>query len=136
VSFAVSRRFGPLIQGVRAMGRSGAVPVMFFCLCVVALQVAAQWLRKAEWASIGPRPLYSVQDALNASIEGLNDVLTFVLLMCVLAAAADGVARRNGRTGAGPAPVPAPVADSPRGEPDVVGQHDGVVDADRDGLRV
>ena len=115
----VSRRFGPLIQGVRAMARGGAVPVMFFCLSVVALQTAAQWLRKLEWALIGPRIPGTVQSGLKASLEGFNDVLTFVLLMCVLAAAADGVARRT--------------AGSRRAEPDVARQGEPVVDPDRDG---
>jgi hypothetical protein len=114
-----SRRFGPLIQGVRAMARGGAVPVMFFCLSVVALQTAAQWLRKLEWALIGPRNPGTVQSGLEAALEGFNDVLTFVLLMCVLAAAADGVARRT--------------AGSRRAEPDVARQGEHVVDPDRDG---
>jgi hypothetical protein len=122
VARAASRRFGPLIQGARAMARSGTVPVMFFCLSVVALQTAAQWLRKLEWGLIGPRTPGTVQRGLDASVQGLNDVLTFVLLICVLAAAADGVARRT--------------SGSARAEPDVAGKGQDVVDPYRDGLGI
>ena len=114
VIHAISRRFGPLIAAVRAMVHSGTVPLMVFCLSVVALQTAAQWLRKAEWALIGPREIFTVQRGLDDTVEGLNDVLTFMVLVCVLAAAANGVARRTGRRGLVPdAPVPdAPVPDA------------------------
>jgi hypothetical protein len=138
VAGAVSRRFGPLIQGVRAMGRSGTVPIMVFCLSVVALQTAAQWLREFEWALIGPRTPGTVQRGLDASVQGLNDVLTFVLLICVLAAAADGVARRtaDGEAVRGSARRGSARRGSARAEPDVAGQRTDIVDPDRDGSGV
>ncbi len=119
VVHAIRKRFGPLIQGARAMGRSGVVPIMFFCLCVVALQTALQWLTKAELVLLGPREHESVVAGLDEFIKGVNDVVLSIGLVCVLAAAVDGVARRNlRRAGQSAAVQPAEPA---RSEPDVIG---------------
>jgi hypothetical protein len=101
IVYGISRRFAPLVQGIRAMGRSGALPVMYFCLTVVALETGAQWLRKAEWVLLGPQedPRFQV-DGLPPTIEGLNSTLMLVMMACVLAAAVDGVVRRNNLRGA------------------------------------
>jgi hypothetical protein len=95
VAAAASRRFGPLIAGVRAMLRAGSVPMMLFCLAVTALQTGVFWLRQLEWTVLGPRDGFTLKGSFQQTIDGFNDVVLFVLLVCVLAAAADRVTRRT-----------------------------------------
>lgn len=128
VTAAANRWFGPLILGLRAMARGGVLPLMIFCLAVVALQTAVQWLRKLEWLLIGPRESGSIQASLGSSLDAFNDVVTFVLLVCVLAAAADGVARRTARV----TPPLGGMERSVRREAHVPGQPGDDDDADRD----
>jgi hypothetical protein len=103
---AADRWLAPLILGVRAIRRAGVAPLMVFCLAAAALQTVIQLLRVFESRVIGPYQPDSLTAAIQPSINGVNDVLTFALLVCLLAAAADRIGRRLEPT---PTPTPATV---------------------------
>ena len=132
---AADRWFGPLTLAVRATARSGLIPVMMFCLAVVALTTGVWWLRLLERLLIGPYERVSLPAALDPSIEAINDVIIFVLLVCVLAAGADRMARRlNPAPAAAPVAAPAAAA-APSGDGEA-GERGPAVDGDPDGDRL
>jgi hypothetical protein len=62
---------------------------------VTALQTGVFWLRQLEWAVLGPRDGFTLKGSFQQTIDGFNDVVLIVFLVCVLAAAADRVTRRT-----------------------------------------
>ena len=87
--------YEPLGSSLRAVRRTGAVPLMAFCLAVVVLQTALPWLRFGEARLIGPYEPDSLVVAYQPSIDVANGVVALVLLVCLLAGGAQLVARHQ-----------------------------------------
>jgi hypothetical protein len=87
--------YQPLVAGLRAVRRTGAVPLMLFCLAVVVLETALPWLRFGEARLIGPYEPDSLVVAYQPSIDVANGVVGLVMLVCLLAGGAELVARHQ-----------------------------------------
>jgi hypothetical protein len=113
LSTDVRSRFAPLIDGVRLLVRTGAAPMLLFCVAFVVAQTASAWLWELERLVIGPQDLNVVWRPLSGPLSVLNDAVGTVLLACLLGAAVDRVLRVPGLASpAGPdAPTPPPPAE-------------------------
>jgi hypothetical protein len=94
-------RYEPLLLGLVAVRRTGVVPLMMVCLAVTLLQSAAGWLRLAEAGLIGPYDPDGVAAAYQPSVDVANRIVVLVVLVAILAGAAQLVARHQ----AEPAPA-------------------------------
>jgi hypothetical protein len=97
--------YEPLWQSLRAVRRTGVVPLMAFCLAIVVLETAVPWLRFGEARLVGPYEPDGLTAAYQPSIDVANAVVALVLLVCLLAGGAELVARRQVVPPVLPAPV-------------------------------
>jgi hypothetical protein len=84
-------RFGPLVDGLRVLTRVGLASMVAFCLLFLLAQTAGVWLFELERALIGPRDLFHFWIPISDPLSVVNDAIQTVLLVCLLAAAADRV---------------------------------------------
>ena len=84
-------RFGPLVDGLRVLTRVGLASMVVFCLLFLLAQTTAVWLFELERALIGPRDLFDFWMPISGPLSVVNDAIETVLLVCLLAAAADRV---------------------------------------------
>jgi hypothetical protein len=91
----LTERFGPLINGVRMLLRSGLISMLLFCLLFLVVQTAAVWLFLAERTAIGPRDLMHFWVPVSGPLSVLNDSVQTVALVCLLAGAAERVLDRR-----------------------------------------
>jgi hypothetical protein len=89
----VSQRFAPMVDGVRLVIRAGLAPMLLFCLAFLVAQEGAKWLWELERLVIGPRDLQTVWMALDEPLKVFNDLVSTVLLVCLLGAAIDRLLR-------------------------------------------
>jgi hypothetical protein len=91
----VNRPYEPLMSALRAVRRTGMVPLMAFCLAVTALETGIGWLRYGEARLIGPYEPGGLVAAYQPSIDVANRVVALVLLVALLGTGADLVARHQ-----------------------------------------
>jgi hypothetical protein len=89
----IRERFGPLVDGLRLVFRAGLAPMLLFCLAFLIAQTAAKWLWELERVLIGPQDINTIWRAIDGPISLVNDVVSTVLLVCLLGAAIDRVLR-------------------------------------------
>jgi hypothetical protein len=87
----LQERFGPLVGGLRVLTRVGLASMVLFCLLFLLAQTTAVWLFELERALIGPRNLFHFWMPISGPLSVVNDAIQTVLLVCLLAAAADRV---------------------------------------------
>lgn len=96
VTADVRERFGPLVDGLRLVLRAGLAPMLLFCLAFLVAQTAGEWLWELERMLIGPRDINTVWRAVDGPLSLFNDLVSTVLLVCLLGAAIDRVLRSPG----------------------------------------
>ncbi|WP_344139607.1 hypothetical protein [Luedemannella flava] len=115
-------RFGPLVNGVRIMGRIGLVTTLFFCLLFTAAMALSQVAWEVERLIIGPNDVGTRWMPLSYPLSTINSAISTVAVICLIAAAIDrillignrgivaepGAPADPGPVAAASAPVPAP----------------------------
>ena len=99
-------RYDPLLLSLLAVRRTGVLPLMLVCLAVTLLQGAAGWLSLAEARLIGPHEPDGLAVAYQPSIDVADRVVVLVVLVALLAGAADLVARHQVEPPATAVPAP------------------------------
>jgi hypothetical protein len=89
----VRERFGPLVDGLRLVLRAGLAPMLLFCLAFLIAQTAGKWLWELERLLIGPQDINTIWRAVDGPLGLVNDLVSTVLLVCLLGAAIDRVLR-------------------------------------------
>lgn len=109
----------PLARSYRLVAYAGIVPILLFCLLFVVTQGLPLWLWELERTLLGPQELDTLWVPLSGPLATVNEAITMVLQLCLVAAAVDRVLRVSGSAA----------------EPGVPGQVDRAeADAHRDGL--
>ncbi|MFC7763863.1 hypothetical protein ACFQY4_42010 [Catellatospora bangladeshensis] len=111
----------PLARSYRLVAYAGMVPILLFCLLFVCTQGLPRWLWELERTIIGPRQLDTWWVPLSGPLSAVNESITMVLQLCLVAAAVDRVLRVSGSA-------------AEAGVPGQVDRAEG--DAHRDGLGV
>lgn len=106
-----SKRFGPLVNGLRLLGRAGLRPMLIFCVAFVVLQMVPQGIWEIERALIGPHDLQEFWMPLSYLTAPVNSALRWVLIICLVAAATDRILATD--------PAKAPAQPSPAAPPPV-----------------
>ncbi|MEV4416946.1 hypothetical protein [Catellatospora sp. NPDC049609] len=103
----------PLARSYRLVAYAGMVPILLFCLLFVVTQALPTWLWELERAVIGPQHVDYVWAPLSVPLSSVNEAITMVLQLCLVAAAVDRVLRAGSAAEAG---VPRQV-DGAEGDP-------------------
>ena len=111
----VAGRAQLIIDGFRRSFQAGVLPTMIFCLVFLGTRAVARLLAEPERVLIGPADVHRIWEPLFFPLQWLNDSLSLVLVMSLIAAFVDRTAARIARRHAGPPPQPAspPVAPVP-----------------------
>ncbi|GIF97491.1 hypothetical protein Cci01nite_25850 [Catellatospora citrea] len=83
----------PLAQSFRLLAHAGKVPMLMFCVLFLAVQTLPTWLWELERALIGAQDLNYVWRPLSGPLSIVNDAISMVLLLCLVAATVDRVLR-------------------------------------------
>jgi hypothetical protein len=89
----VRETIAPLAQSFRLLAHAGKVPMLMFCVLFVAVQTLPTWLWELERALIGAQDVNEVWRPLSGPLSVLNDAVSMVLLLCLVAATVDRVLR-------------------------------------------
>ncbi|MEV0461090.1 hypothetical protein [Catellatospora methionotrophica] len=90
---SVRETLEPLAHSFRLMAHAGKVPIMLFCVLFIAVQTLPTWLWELERALIGAQDLNFVWRPVSGPLSVLNDAISMVLLLCLVAATVDRVLR-------------------------------------------
>jgi hypothetical protein len=100
-------QFGALWESLRQVFRAGVPATMLFCLGFAALSAAPGYLAELERVLIGPRDYVKLWRYLEFPLIYLNESITLILIVTLIAAFVDRTAARRARH-SGPAEAPAP----------------------------
>jgi len=93
LSAEMQKRFGPLLGGVRLLGKAGLRPMLLFCVVFLLVQSATAGLWEIERLIIGPQDLGKVWMPASYLLSPINTAVQYVLLICLLGAATDRILR-------------------------------------------
>ncbi|WP_155374437.1 hypothetical protein [Catellatospora vulcania] len=99
----------PLAHAFRLLAHAGKVPILLFCLLFTLVQTLPPWLWELEREILGPGHLQFFWVPLSGPLALINQAITMVLQLCLVAATVDRVLR---------------VQSAAQGEPDVAHQVD------------
>lgn len=94
----VGVRFAPLLRTLRTLATIGLRPALLFCLAFAIAGTVPAWLWELERWLVGPHDLAAVWITLAWPLSTLNESVGMVLLICLVAAAADRTFRRPAAT--------------------------------------
>lgn len=89
----VRETMAPLAHSFRLLAHAGKVPMLLFCVLFVAVQTLPTWLWELERTLIGAQDVNEVWRPLSGPLSTLNDAVSMVLLLCLVAATVDRVLR-------------------------------------------
>jgi hypothetical protein len=93
LSAELHRRFGPLLGGLRLLGKAGLRPMLLFCVVFILVQSADAGLWELERLLIGPHDLLKFWMPVSYLLSPINTAIRYVLLICLLGAATDRILR-------------------------------------------
>jgi hypothetical protein len=104
-------RFALIGDALRRVFRAGVPATMVFCLGFLCVQTASAYLAMLERVLIGPRDTGTVWPLIEFPLRFINEAVSLVLLMALIAAFVDRtarrIARRSGASTTPPTPEPA-----------------------------
>lgn len=83
----------PLAHALRLLAHAGKVPILLYCLLFTAVQTLPAWLWELERSLIGPQDVNFGWIPLSGPLSTVNQAITMVLQLCLVAATVDGVLR-------------------------------------------
>lgn len=105
----VGGQFGVLWESVSRVFRAGVPATMLFCLAFAVVRVMPGFLTEVERLLIGPRDPATIWLLIEFPLIWLNEAITLVFMVSLIAAFVDRTARREARLTGEPPSATAPV---------------------------
>jgi hypothetical protein len=99
-------RFALIGDALRRVFQAGVPATMVFCLSFLCVQAASAYLAMLERTLIGARDAITVWPLIQFPLRFINDAMSLVLLMALIAAFVDRTARRIARRSGESPPLP------------------------------